>query len=513
MADRRFRSGAHLAAWASIRLQWAGFLCNGVGASIITAFTLFLAPNTVDSDQLHAVLVRNIVAFLLFMPVAMLGGRQWVNIRPFEPLRRWLRSERPAGDMERLLALQYPKKWALKSAAIWTFAAILFSMLNVDQGAGVAAGVGVTVLLGAVTACALQYLVVERILRPVTARALAGGPPPRVASPGVAARLTMAWTLATGVPLLGVVAMVLQALLGANLSRGQVLGATLFLGLLALGVGLASMVLAARSVGDPVVAVRRAQEQLEFGDFRARVPVHDGSEVGLLQAGFNRMAQGLDERERLREAFGTFVDPGLTERVLEEGTDLTGEEVEATVMFVDVRDFTSFAERAHPRDVVARLNDLYGLVVPILLRHRGHASKFIGDGLLAVFGAPERLEDHAARAVDAALEIAETVRERYGDELRVGIGLNSGRVVVGTVGGGGRLDFTVIGDAVNTAARVEAATRDTGDEVLITDATLALLDGHPADWKERPAVPLKGKSRATALYAPRETAASEVAGA
>src|SRR5204863_6941332 len=121
----------------------------------------------------------------------------------------------------------------------------------------------------------------------------------------------------------------------------------------------------------------------------------------------------------------------------------------------------------------------------------GHASKFIGDGLLAVFGAPERLEGHAGCAVDAALEIADTVRERYGDDLRVGIGVNSGRVVAGTVGGGGRLDFTVIGDPVNTAARVEAATRETDDDILITDATRAYLDGDSYDWEERPEVPLK----------------------
>jgi class 3 adenylate cyclase len=171
-------------------------------------------------------------------------------------------------------------------------------------------------------------------------------------------------------------------------------------------------------------------------------------------------------------------------------------------MFIDVRGFTAFAERAEAQEVVARLNALYGLIVPIILRHGGHASKFIGDGLLAVFGAPERLDDHAKHAVACAREIAEAVRDRYEDELRVGVGVNSGRVVAGTIGGGGRLDFTVIGDAVNTAARVEAATRDTGDDMLITQATLALLGEDGDGWAERPAVRLKGKTEAVALYAP-----------
>jgi adenylate cyclase len=141
-------------------------------------------------------------------------------------------------------------------------------------------------------------------------------------------------------------------------------------------------------------------------------------------------------------------------------------------------------------------------VVPIVLRHGGHASKFIGDGVLAVFGAPQRVDRHAERAVAAALEITRAVGETFGDQLRVGIGVNSGPVVAGTVGGGGRLDFTVIGDTVNTASRVEAATRETGDDVLITEATLALLEDGLESWQERPPVPLKGKGEPVALYAP-----------
>jgi hypothetical protein len=109
---------------------------------------------------------------------------------------------------------------------------------------------------------------------------------------------------------------------------------------------------------------------------------------------------------------------------------------------------------------------LYEAVVPVVVRHGGHANKFMGDGLLAVFGAPERHADHAARALAAACDVAQLVRAGVSGELGVGIGVNSGRVVVGTVGGGLRRDFTVIGDPVNTAARVEAATRLTGTTSL-----------------------------------------------
>jgi class 3 adenylate cyclase len=167
---------------------------------------------------------------------------------------------------------------------------------------------------------------------------------------------------------------------------------------------------------------------------------------------------------------------------------------------MDVRDFTAWAEHADPRAVVSRLNELFEALVPVVLAHGGHVSKFIGDGLLAVFGAPDRLPDHAARAVAAGCEMVALVRSRYGETLRVGVGINTGSVVAGTIGGGGRLDFTVIGDAVNTAARVEAATRLTGDDLLITGATRALLDGSRI-WCERTSA-LKGKSDAVRLFAP-----------
>jgi adenylate cyclase len=241
--------------------------------------------------------------------------------------------------------------------------------------------------------------------------------------------------------------------------------------------------LLAGSVAAPISALREATERLGGGDLSTRVPVSSTDETGALARSFNAMAIGLGERERLREAFGTFVDPNLTERVLEEGTDLAGEEVEASMLFLDVRGFTTMSERATAREVVAKLNELYDLCVPVVTRNGGHANKFIGDGMLAVFGAPERHSDHADRAVAAALELARCVEKHFRGELRVGIGVNSGRVLVGTVGGGGRLDFTVIGDAVNTASRVESATRETGDDVLVTEAVLELLSGGRDGWR------------------------------
>ena len=231
------------------------------------------------------------------------------------------------------------------------------------------------------------------------------------------------------------------------------------------------------------------------------MPVLSTDETGWLSRAFNNAIAGLQERERLHEALGAFVDPGVVQLVLDEGTVLEGVDVEVTVLFLDIRDFTAFAERSSAREVVARLNEFYEGVVPCLIHHGGHANKFVGDGLLGVFGAPEPLSDHADRAVAAAVDVVRHVRRRYRGELRVGVGLNSGEVVAGTIGGGGRVDFTVIGDTVNTAARVEEVTRRTGDDILITEATRALLRSGARPLEPRTPTQLKGRSAPTALWA------------
>ena len=179
---------------------------------------------------------------------------------------------------------------------------------------------------------------------------------------------------------------------------------------------------------------------------------------------------------------------------------MNGEDAMVTLLFVDIRDFTRFADRATAREAVALLNEFYGVVVPVLEAHGGHANKFLGDGVLGVFGAPVALADHADRAVLAAAAIAAAVGATFGERCRVSIGVNSGLVIVGTIGGGSRFELGVIGDPVNVAARVEQATRTTGDAVLVTEATRCLLD-RPDLLESRGTVELKGKHAPVPVYA------------
>ncbi len=252
----------------------------------------------------------------------------------------------------------------------------------------------------------------------------------------------------------------------------------------------------------PIRDLAAGAERVAAGDYSQRLPVVQDDDLGALAASFNRMQAGLAERQRLQGAFGTYVDPALAARLLEQGDDVfTGERREVTVMFVDIRDFTPFAEANSAEDTVARLNALFEIVVPAVVDAGGHVNKFLGDGALAVFGAPNDLADHADAAVNAAVLIHRLVAERFFGELRIGIGINTGVVIAGTIGGGGKLEFTLIGDAVNVAARIEQLTKTTGDAILLTQQALDALASRPPALTDRGSHALKGKSAAVRVFA------------
>ena len=252
----------------------------------------------------------------------------------------------------------------------------------------------------------------------------------------------------------------------------------------------------------PIRDLAEGTERVAAGDYTQRLPVVQDDDLGALTASFNRMQAGLAERERLQSAFGSYVDPALATRLLEQGDDIfTGERINVTVLFVDIRDFTPFAEANSAEDTVSHLNALFEIVVPAILDAGGHVNKYLGDGALAVFGAPNPLRHHADAAVTAGLRISRLVAEHFEGTLRIGIGINSGKVIAGTIGGAGKLEFTLIGDTVNVAARVEQLTKTTGDTILLTQHTLDVLDQPPVGLVDRGAHEVKGKSGTVHVYA------------
>ena len=473
---------------------------------LVGVITLALALNPSPA----AVLVFGLGSAVWFLAESWVVGGYIARLG--RPVSRWLRSGE-AGDAPAAWqsAAALPAKVARQpvipvvgGAAIALFQLLVVRLLDLpaDQAGLLVPGALLLYLYWLL----IRVLGLELSMRPVLERLVPQLPRrARLEVP----RLPLRWRLLATLP---VISWGTGAIVAAVTTEGSDLpsfGVGVVTALVVtLSVSMLLSLMLADAISGPISELQAATRRVGAGDLEARVPVFSADETGELAQSFNDMVAGLAERERLRDAFGAFVDPTLTERVLQEGTDMRGEEIDLSLLFLDIRGFTTFCERAPATEVVARLNELYGEVVPVILRHGGHANKFIGDGLLAVFGAPERRPDHADRAVAAALEIARLVRERYAGELRVGIGVNSGSAVVGTIGGGGRLDFTVIGDPVNTAARVESATRQTDDDVLITEATRERLRTELGGFEERAPIPLKGKSEPVRLYAPSALEAS-----
>jgi adenylate cyclase len=420
-----------------------------------------------------------------------------------QPIKRWLGEEREPDEAERIRAIRYPYIQARQELLVWWTGALLF--MAIDFRFSFANGVltGVTVALGGLLAAAATYLIVEQIMRPVTARALASGVPEQPLVPGVAVRMWLAWELGTAIAVWGIVVVAVAYLSGAHISPHRLAVTVIFLAGVALTVGLAIQVITTRAIAKPVRTVQRAFARVEAGDTDVRVAVDDGSEVGLLQAGFNRMVAAVRERDRIRDLFGRHVGEEVARSALARGLELGGEVREAAVLFVDVIGSTSFAARRDPREVVTTLNRFFGIVVEVVTAHGGWVNKFEGDAALCVFGAPTEHPDASAAALAAAREL----RRRLGhdlDALEAAIGVSAGTVVAGNIGAAKRYEYTVIGDPVNEAARLTELAKSRESRVLASGAVVRRAGAAEASrWLVGEPIMLRGRAEPTPVAAPQ----------
>jgi class 3 adenylate cyclase len=272
----------------------------------------------------------------------------------------------------------------------------------------------------------------------------------------------------------------------------------------AAAVGLA--VFTANSVAAPLRHLEAAMADVGRGNLDARAPVVANDEIGAVTEGFNRMLHGLREREIVKETFGKYVTPEIRDEILAGRIRGEGELIEATVLFADLRDFTPWVEATPPRQVVRDLNEYFTEMDQAIRAHGGLVLQFIGDEIEAVFGAPIPSRDHAAQAVRAAIEMRRRLlawnaaREAAGRApLRNGIGIHSGTVLAGNIGGAERLSYALVGDPVNLASRIQGLTKDFKADILISGATRGRLDGAVA-VEELPAVRVKGRVEEVAIY-------------
>ncbi len=314
-------------------------------------------------------------------------------------------------------------------------------------------------------------------------------------------RSLLVWSLGA-LPVTGLMIIAVFALVRGNTSTTELSVAILAMGAIALAFGLLLMVLNTRAMVAPIRSVTSALAKVQRGDLDAEVLVFDGTELGMLQTGFNQMVGDVRERERIRDLFGRHVGEDVARAAMSRQMELGGEVRDVAVLFVDVIGSTTIAATRPPQEVVEILNRFFAIVVAEVHEQGGFVNKFEGDAVLAIFGAPEDMEDAAGRALAAARRMSIRLREEV-TECEAGVGVSAGQAVAGNIGAESRFEYTVIGDPVNEAARLsEEAKTVEGRVVASLRAVEAASAAEAEHWQALDDVMLRGRTEPTTIAVP-----------
>ncbi|MDI7213466.1 adenylate/guanylate cyclase domain-containing protein [Leptospira santarosai] len=263
----------------------------------------------------------------------------------------------------------------------------------------------------------------------------------------------------------------------------------------------------AKTITKPLLHLLQATTEIARGNFKVKIRSTTKDEVGLLTNYFVDMGKGLEEREKVKDALGRFVNKEIAEMVLKHELTLGGERKMCAIFFSDIRSFTSISEKLQPEEVVEFLNEYMTEMVHCVNETHGIVDKFIGDAIMATWGAAKTSDKDAENAVNGSLMMREALLKfnqgRGGEKkpiIQIGCGLNYGPVIAGQIGSEQRLEYTVIGDAVNLASRVEALNKPFGTDILITQN---LLDHVPDIFnvEKMQSIKVKGKEEPQVIYA------------
>lgn len=274
--------------------------------------------------------------------------------------------------------------------------------------------------------------------------------------------------------------------------------------------GIALSMILSLYLSRPIQQLVTGAREIGKGNFAYRVNIARNDELGDLAAAFNKMAEDLRLKERIQTSFGRYVTPEIVERILSSPDDewMKGTRLEATILFVDIRGFTTLAERSEPEKVVELLNSYFTLVTDIIIRYGGYLDKFVGDAVMGVFGALIPEQAHAEIAVRAGVEVRRQLasfnQSAWTPEgpIQVGIGINTGEVVAGNLGSRKRMEYTVIGDNVNVAARLTDMAGP--NEILVTEQTQQRVADRALSFCCRGTVEIKGRQESVKIYEVKE---------
>ena len=506
---------------ARLRISGISFLANLIGA-LLTYFYFRFVDYTA-AELLGRVTWGEIVFFMIgFGLLAGVGtwwGRRWR--RPLEIGGDAFLAEVSLADVRRrAILLPYVLAglnffgWVLASViwgGVWPLLAGHFSV-----GRLVRSMFGITLVAGTVTAT-FTFFVIEHQWRRVLPVFFPKGDlsaVPGVLKLRVRARLLVIFLMLSIIPLsilgvlsyTGATALLEAAPAGAADIVRNMLVVIAFIVAIGIAAAVGLSIFVANSVAAPLREVQGAMVEVEHGNLEARCPVVTNDELGAVAEGFNRMVEGLREREFVKETFGKYVSPEVRDEILAGRVALEGQAREVTILFSDLRDFTPWVEATEPREVVSDLNAYFTEMEGAIRRHGGLVLQFIGDEIEAVFGAPVAHAEHAEMAARAALEMRERLEEwnaarrRAGKApLRHGIGIHTGRVLAGNIGSTERLSYALVGDAVNLASRIQDLNKEFGTDILVSGTTGKRLGGEFA-LVALPAVRVKGRSVEAEVY-------------
>jgi adenylate cyclase len=494
-----------------------------VPANIAGAIAVYLYFNYVDPLG-GGPAPGSVEALIVFIGVTatLVVGNWYLGTRYTRPIRMWERMLR-AGTAEpsdvpidiRRRVLNAALANAVLSLVAWNVAAIFYFLNQRILGVGlfesfrILVGIG---LVGGPVTSALAFLVGEFHWRRQIPLFFPDGKLPRdgVLRVPIRMRLAATFLLTSVLPLLLMlfVDLAVEVRWAHRLAPiwDAVVRAQLYLVAITTLASTVMAFLVARFINRPVQALRTGMSAVAGGDLDVHVPVRSTDELGELNQHFNAMVDELRLAARARELFGRYVSPVVARAALERGVGRGGELVHATAMFVDLRGFTQRTQEVGATAVMEMLNRYYAAVEHVTDREGGVITQFLGDGVVVVFGGPLRpLPDHALRAVVAAIEI-ERALAAGPDPLEAGIGICTGEMIAGNIRARQRVVYTIVGDAVNQAARLQVKTRELDAEILVTQSTRdAVGDASGIAFQPVGAVALRGIAQPVSVYAVEST--------
>ena len=477
-------------------------LANLVGAALAAGAGALTGQNIKGQPGFGAF---DVVTLCVYLLITISAGTWW-GTKDFLKATAWISEGREPTPAEQKETLRLPLKYAVWSLVGWIGAAGLWSVITAASHPWqYVVRVAASILLGGFTTSAVTYLLIEWTDRPLVRLALAARVPDRPMVPGVRTRLIASWAVGADVFLL----LIGLTFVGRPSGEPPSAAAIWFIVVAGLAAGTIVVYVAARSFAVPLRTLKAALAQVQAGQLDVTVEVDDAGEMGLLQAGFNRMVAGLRERNALQDLFGRHVGDEVARQAVERGISLGGERREVGVLFVDILGSTAMSHRYPPDQVVTMLNKFFSTVIKVVAAEGGWINKFEGDGALCVFGAPIVMEDCALRALRAARTIRREMLTLAAlhPELDAAVGVSAGSVVAGNVGAEQRYEYTVIGIPVNEAARLTDQAKMRLSRVLASEEAVARAGTEAREWMVADEIELRGLEQKTLVYEP----AAEVA--